>query len=354
MKPGRWLLPLLAASCFVLPSCSLPEGSVTIQGAGATFPAPLYKRWFLEYYHQHPETRVNYQAIGSGSGVRKFIEGLTAFAASDAGVSKGEAEEFQKAHGCEVQLIPMTAGSIVICYNLPGWKGELRLTRNAYLKIFLGEITTWNDPAIVASNSGANLPSLDITVVRRADDSGTTYAFTSHLEAVGKSLNKPWPSGKNKTWPFKEMIGGRGNPGVAAQVQQIPGAVGYLESGFAELAELPAAALENKTGKFVASTPSSSQAALATAKIPDDFRIAIPDPEGEDVYPIVTYTWLACYKDYAKFAKFGGDPKTGATLKRVIHYCLTDGQSLSAELGYIPLPKNVVDRVLEAVKGIKE
>lgn len=352
MKSGTLSLPLLAMFCFVLSSCSFSKDIVTLQGAGATFPAPLYKRWFLEFYKIHPQLRVNYQAIGSGAGIRQFTEGLTAFGASDAAMSKAEVELFQKQRGSDVQLVPMAAGSVVLCYNLPGVAEDLKLTRKTYLQIFLGAITNWTDKALAESNPGVRLPDLDITVVRRADGSGTTYAFTNHLTAVGKDIGVPWTPGVGKSivWPKKEMIGGRGNPGIAALIQQTPGAIGYLESGYAELAKLPEAVLENKSGHFIRATPASSQAALAKAEVPDDFRIWAPDPEAPDGYPIVTYTWLLCYKDYTKFP---GDPQAGAILKKVIGFCLTDGQQYSKELGYTPLPQNVMDRVLSAVAGIK-
>jgi phosphate transport system substrate-binding protein len=352
MKGGRFFLLLVAVSSFMLPSCSLPEGSVTLQGAGATFPAPLYKRWFLEYYLLHPEVRVNYQGIGSSSGIRQFTEGLTVFGASDAAMSQKEVDLFKKERGSDVQLVPMTAGAVVLCYNVPGISQVLKLTRKTYLRIFLGEITNWNHQAIAETNPGVKLPNLDITVVRRADGSGTTYAFTNHLTAAGKNVGVPWSPGVGKSvvWPKKEMIGGRGNPGVAALVQQTPGAIGYLELGYAKLAKLPSAVLENKAGQFVAASTESCRAALANAEIPDDFRIWVPDTDATDGYPIVTYTWLLCYKDYSKYRR---DPTVGETLKAVIRYCLTEGQKFSEELHYTPLPKNVVDRVLVAVNGIK-
>jgi phosphate transport system substrate-binding protein len=350
---GRSLaLVLTAALGTLIPSCSSPEGSVTIQGAGATFPAPLYKRWFLEYYKLHPEVRVNYQGIGSSAGIRKFTEGLTAFGASDAGLNKDEAALFKKERGSDALLLPMTAGSIVLCYNVPEVSAPLRLSRKAYLRIFLGEITSWNDKAIAETNPGVELPDTDITVVRRAEGSGTTYAFTNHLSAVGKAVGIPWTPGVGKaiTWPKPEMIGGRGNPGVAALIQQTPGAIGYLESAYAKLAKLPTALLQNKAGAYVQATPKSGEAALEGAKVPDDFRIEIPDPAGKKAYPIVTYTWVVCYQDYTAF---GGDPAVGETLKQVLRFCLTDGQRYSTELGYIPLPPGVVEPALRAVAGIK-
>jgi phosphate transport system substrate-binding protein len=213
---------------------------------------------------------------------------------------------------------------------------------------FLGEITSWNDSLIADCNPGANLPNLHITVVRRAEGSGTTYAFTNHLISVGKSVGTSWKEEKaNKTWPITQMIGARGNPGVAALIKQTPGAIGYLEYGYAELAELPTAVLENKKGKYVRATPDSSQAAIKGVKLPKDFRPWIPDPAGPDAYPIVTYTWLLCYKDYSF------NPVKGKALLDVIKFCLTDGQKFSKELGYIPLPKDIAQEVLAAVEQIK-
>jgi phosphate transport system substrate-binding protein len=349
-RPGALILTALL--CAAVTGCSNPEGSVTIQGAGATFPAPLYKRWFLEYYKLHPEVRVNYQGIGSSAGIRQFTEGLIAFGASDAGLNKEEAALFKKLRGSDALLVPMTAGSVVLCYNLPELSAPLRLSRKAYLRIFLGEITSWNDKAIADANPGVSLPDTEITVVRRAEGSGTTYAFTNHLSAAGKAVGIPWKPGVGKAiaWPRPEMIGGRGNPGVAALVQQTPGAIGYLESGYAELAKLPTALLENKAGNFVRATAETGRAALEGAEVPADFRISVPDPAGKDAYPIVTYTWLLCYKDYTAFR---GDPAVGETLQKVITFCLTDGQRYSNELGYIPLPRNVVEPALRAVEGIR-
>jgi phosphate transport system substrate-binding protein len=333
-------------------SCSASSDTITLQGAGATFPAPLYKRWFLEYYKRDPEIRVNYQAIGSGAGIRQFTEGLTKFGASDASMSKDEVDLFKtRRHednrDSDVLLLPVTAGSIVLCYNLPGMSADLKLFREAYLKVFLGEITQWNDPLIARANPDVVLPDMPITVVRRAEGSGTTYVFTKHLDAVGKQLGIPWKFGVNKSsssWQ-KDTIGARGNPGVAALVQQTPGSIGYLEFGYADLAKLPTALLENKAGNYVRATPETSQEALAEGTLPSDFRIWITDPGGKDAYPIVTYTWLLCYTNYH-------DAKIAASMKQVLRFCLTEGQRFSAELGYIPLPPAIADRVLQAVARI--
>jgi phosphate transport system substrate-binding protein len=345
---SRRILLVLAAAilCGTSVACSGSGNVVTIQGSGATFPAPLYKRWFLEYYKRDPNVRVNYQGIGSGAGIRQFTEGLTTFGASDAAMNDKEEELFKKQRGVDAILLPMTAGSIVLCYNLPSGLPELKLSRKTYVKIFLGEIRRWDDKAIAETNPGVALPAMPITVGRRADGSGTTYVFTKHLDTVGKRVGVPWKPGVGKSirWP-EGMLGARGNDGVAQLIQQTPGAIGYLEFGYAELSHLPTALLENKSGTFVKATPETSEAALAGAKLPPDFRIWISDPDGKEAYPIVTYTWMLCATRYR-------DARMAEAMKKVLRFCLTEGQKFSPELGYIALPKNVADPVLAAVERI--
>jgi phosphate ABC transporter phosphate-binding protein len=222
-------------ACELVAGCKPADDRVTLQGAGATFPAPLYKRWFLEYYKLHPEIRVNYQPVGSGAGIRQFTEGVTTFGASDAYMSQAEIDRVRE-KARDVVLLPMTAGSIVLCYNLPGGIGGLKLARKAYVDIFLGNITSWADPRIQKDNPDAYLPDVPITVVRRSDGSGTTYAFTNHLNAISDDWKKDKGGpgkGKSVSWPVG--IGGKGNSGVAALIEQTPGAIGYLEYGYAEL-----------------------------------------------------------------------------------------------------------------------
>src|SRR5262249_39441965 len=232
------------------------------------FPAPLYKRWFIEYYAAHPEVRVNYSPIGSGAGIRQFTAGLTSFGASDAGTSKKEIEKLPKEYG-GVLLLPMTAGEIVLSYNLP-LTAPLRLSRRAYIKIFLREIEKWNDPEIAKDNPGVELPDEKITVVTRADSSGTTFAFTTHMAAVAKTLSIEWTPGVDKSVPWKESIAAQGNDGVAALIQLTPGAIGYVEFGYAKLAALRMAALENRSHEFILPDESGKggQRALEGAKIP--------------------------------------------------------------------------------------
>jgi phosphate transport system substrate-binding protein len=321
---------------------------VTVKGAGATFPAPLYKRWFLEYYKMHPNVRVNYQPVGSGAGIRQFTDGLLQFGASDAFMTDKEIEKVP--HG--VVQLPMTAGMIVLCYNVPGGPASLRLSRDTYVDIFLGHIDNWNDKAIAADNPDASLPDLPITVVRRAEGSGTTYAFTNHLTKINDKWKNGPGKGKSVVWPVG--VGAKGNDGVAALIQQTPGAIGYLEFGYGKLSNLPMARLENKRGKFLEPNPSTGLEAIKMKKddkgnpvIPKDFFIEIPDPESESAYPIVTYTWMLIKKNYSTKAK---DVRAAPALRDVLIYCLTDGQKLSEEIYYLPLPEELAKEVLQKVK----
>ncbi|HEV3112465.1 MAG TPA: phosphate ABC transporter substrate-binding protein PstS [Candidatus Binataceae bacterium] len=312
---------------------------VTLQGTGATFPAPLYQRWFSEYNKLHPDVEINYQALGSGAGIKQFQQGLVNFGASDAAMTDAEMAAVKQG----VVLLPMTAGSIVLTYNLPDAPSELKLSREAYTGIFLGKITQWNDPAIAKANPGAKLPDTKITIVSRSDGSGTTYVFTSHLSAISDA----WKSGPGagKTVNFPVGVAGKGNPGVAALIKQTPGAIGYVEYGYAKQTGMPMASLENKSGKFVKPGLESGKNSLASVQLPDNLRAWITDPAGADAYPIVTYTWLLCYKKY-------DDPKIAAALKSIIRYGLSTGQTFSVELGYIPLPPNVVSAVTKALDQI--
>jgi phosphate transport system substrate-binding protein len=346
----RTALRLLAALfCCCTASCSADD-DISLQGAGATFPAPLYQRWVLEYYKAHPDVRVNYQAIGSGAGQRRFSDELVSFGASDEYMDAKKAEKIKRG----VLQIPMTAGSIAICYNVPGAGPGLRLSRKAYVGIFTGDVNRWNDPLIAENNPGVALPDLEITVIRRAEGSGTTAVFTGHLSKVDPEFQKRVGKGKTVNWP-KDFLGGKGNAGVAALVEQTPGAVGYLEYGYAILAKLNMSALQNhaglhataekKAGIFVLPGKDSGQAALSSAKFQPDFHIVEADPKGADAYPIATYTWLLCFKRY-------DDPKVSATLKDVLRYCLTDGQKINEQLGYLPLPEEVRSAALKAVDTI--
>ena len=314
------------------------SAAITLQGTGATFPAPLYQRWFQQYNKLHPDVQINYQALGSGAGIKQFQQGLVDFGASDAAMTDAEIAAVKNG----VVLLPMTAGSIVLTYNLPG-VSELKLSRDAYVGIFLGKITKWNDPIIAKANPGAKLPDTAVTVVSRSDGSGTTFVFTSHLTRSVR-IGKSGP-GAGKSVNFPVGVAGKGNPGVTALIKQTPGAIGYVEYGYAKQTGMPMASLENKSGKFIKPDLASGQKALAGVQLPANMRAWITDPAEADAYPIVTYTWLLCYKKYP-------DPKTAETLKSVIKYGLSQGQSFSADLGYIPLPAATVDQVTKALDQI--
>ena len=342
---------LILATCCGLASCSnAPSKSdgksgstapVKLQGAGASFPAPLYMKWFKTYTTAHPGVQIDYQSVGSGKGVQQVIEKIVDFGASDAAMSP---EEMSKVD-VGVQLLPMTAGSIVLAYNLEG-VDNLKLSRDAYIAIFLGKITKWNDPKIAGANPGVKLPDSNINVVVRSDGSGTSYVFTQHLSAISEEFKKSVGTNKQPNWPAGTKA--NKNDGVAAALIQTPGSIGYIEYGYAKLnpSKVKMAELQNKAGKFVPPTNESGQAALAAISLPEDLIAWLPDPEGDQSYPIVTFTWIIAYKKYP-------DVKKAQTLKDALSYCLTDGQKDAEPLGYIPLPATVVTKVKAALDNIK-
>ena len=326
----------------LIAACGDASNKVRLTGSGASFPYPIYSTWFKAYGRANQDVLINYQAKGSGAGIRDFINGTVDFAGSDAAMSDAEIAEVDGG----VVMIPITAGKIVVAYNLPGLEEPLRLARDVYPRIFLGEIERWNDPAIAASNPGATLPDLPITVVRRADSSGTTFAFTNHLSAASPAWRDGPGTGKTVVWADTDkIVASPKNDGVTATILQTPGAIGYIEYGYAKFGKVPMAMLENRTGNYVLPGTESGQAALEGAIVPADLRVWVPDPEGEDAYPIVTYTWLLLRRN-------NDDANVTKALKALVTSCLTDGQARAGELGYLPLPRNVVDRSLSALEKI--
>ncbi|MEY4300027.1 MAG: hypothetical protein RIR25_1263 [Verrucomicrobiota bacterium] len=310
-----------------------------ISGAGATFPAPLYQRWSAEYNKQAPTVQVNYQSVGSGAGVKNFLQGVVDFGASDAAMTD---EEIAKApHG--TVMIPATAGSVVLAYNLPGVT-NLRVSRTALTGIFLGTIKRWNDPALAACNPGTALPDLPVNVAYRSDGSGTTFVFTQHLAAISPEFDQQ--VGVDKSVSFPVGVGGKGNEGVTSLVKQAAGTIGYVEFGYAEQNGLACAALENKSGQFVAPSPESGAAALSSVVLPENLRAWPVDPESPAAYPITTFTWLLLSKKYDDAAKL-------KALKDWVGYGLTGGQSFALQLGYIPLPESVVAQAQAALATVE-
>lgn len=313
-------------------------GAVTLQGAGASFPAPLYSKWFKAYSAAHQNVLVDYQSVGSGSGVKSFMDHTVDFGASDAAMKP---EDMAKvAEG--VQLFPMTAGSIVLAYNVPGLD-ELKLSRAAYVGIFSGTIKRWTDPAIVSANPGAKLPDLPINVVVRADSSGTSFVFSQHLSAVSEDFGKSVGANTMPNWPVGTKS--KGNEGVTASVMTTPGAIGYIEYGYARSQKVPMAVLENKSGKYVQASTDSGRVALSSEPIPDDMIAWAKDPDAADAYPIVTYTWLICYKKYP-------DKMKAEAMQDLVRFGLTEGQKDAESLGYIPLPDSVVAKATSAIQNL--
>ncbi len=337
MKPISLItIAIAAAAAAILASSAKAQ---QLSGAGATFPAPLYQRWAVEYNKLHPKVQVNYQSVGSGAGVKQFVQGTVDFAASDAAMSDEEIAKVKQG----VVMIPATAGSIVIAYNLPDVK-DLKLSREAYVGIFLGKVTKWNDPAIAKENPGVTLPDMSINVAFRADGSGTTFVFTKHLAAINKDFADEVGTDKSVTWPVG--AGGKGNEGVTALVKQTPGTIGYVEYGYAVNNGLSMASLQNKAGNFVKPTDASGAATLGHVEFPENLRVWPEDPTGDEDYPIATFTWLLLYKKYTDADKL-------KALKEFVTYGLVEGQKFSAELGYIPLPAPVVEKSKVALATIQ-
>jgi phosphate transport system substrate-binding protein len=327
----------LAASSLI---SGLQAAPITLNGSGATFPAPLYMRWASDFKKSNPDITVNYQGVGSGAGVKQFTDGITDFGASDVAMSDAEITKVSD----NVLMLPATAGTIVLAYNLPEVPAGLKLSREAVAGILLGTVKVWNDPLIAKENPDAKLPSTPVTVVSRADGSGTTAVFTAHIAAISPEFATKVGSGKQVTWPVG--VSGKGNDGVTALIKQTPGAIGYVEYGYAANNKLTMASLQNKSGNFIAPTIESGAATLASVNLPANFRAFINDPEGANDYPIATFTWLLVKKTYTDAAK-------AAAIKAFVKYGLTTGQQAAPELGYITLPASVVEKVTAALQSVK-
>ncbi len=340
---------LVACVCAGTASCRPPisEDSplgarVALTGAGASFPALLYQSWAISLYREMPELRINYQSMGSGAGVKQLINGVVDFGASDVAMTPDEVAQTKDG----ALLLPMTAGAVVLAYNLPDLTAPLRMSRQTYADIFLGKTTHWRDSAVAADNPEATLPDLPIVVVHRADGSGTTAVLTAHLAAINPEWNDAVGVGKSVEWPRTgTFIGSKGNEGATVQIMQMPGALGYLDYSYAANNDLAMATLENKAGRFIPPTHESTAAGLGSAPLPPDFRLFITDPDGAGSYPIVTYTWLLAYGRYE-------DPLAAKAMEIFIEYGLTKGQDVAPALGYAPLPQAVRERVAAAADAI--
>jgi phosphate transport system substrate-binding protein len=317
----------------------------TLNGAGATFPNPMYSKWFNEYHKLHPEIQINYQPIGSGGGIRQVTEGTVDFGASDMPMKDAQLKEAQDRLKTKMLNIPTVLGAVVPAYNIPGISGEVKFTPEILAGIYLGKITNWNDKAISAVNPGMNFPNQGIVVVHRSDGSGTTFVWTDYLSKISTEWKSQVGADTSVKWP--RGLGGKGNDGVAASVRQIAGAMGYVELIYAVQNKIAYGSVKNSAGVFVKASLESVTAAAASApKMPADFRVSITNAPGKDAYPISSFTWLL-------IPQTSKDPAKGKILADFLNWMITDGQKMTTALDYAPLPENVVAKVKETIKQVK-
>jgi phosphate transport system substrate-binding protein len=333
----RKIVPLLVCVLLALPVV----GQTTLNGAGATFPNPMYSKWFSEYHKVHADVQVNYQAIGSGGGIRQVTAGTVDFGASDMPMTDKQLQEAKT----KILNIPTVLGAVVPAYNVAGITGEVKFTPEALAGIFLGKISKWNDKAITSANPGVNFPDQPIIVVHRTDGSGTTFIWTDYLSKVSPEWKSLVGSDTAVKWPIG--MGGSHNEGVAGMIRQLPGSIGYVELIYAVQNNIPYGSVRNSSGVFLKASLDGVTAAAASApKMPPDFRVSITNAPGKDAYPISSFTWLLIPAQ-------SKDPAKGKILADFLNWMVTDGQKITSALTYAPLPDNVAAKVKEAIKQVK-
>lgn len=340
MRPMHKILAAMAAGVALV--SGVAAQTMKINGAGATFPYPIYSKWFDEYHKANPNVEINYQSIGSGGGIRQVTNQTVFFGATDGPMTN---DQLLAAPG-KLLHFPTVLGADVPVYNIPGVSTELKFSGAVLADIFLGKITKWNDPALVKLNAGVTLPSTDITVVHRSDGSGTTYIWVDYLAKVSPEWKSKVGVATSVNWPAG--VGGKGNEGVAGLVRQTPGAIGYVELIYALQNKISYGSVQNLAGEFVAASEKSVTAAAASAagKMPADFRVSITNAEGKGAYPVSSFTWLLFYEN----------PKDKAQAKVMVEFmkwALSDGQKFAGQLGYAPLPAEVIKLELAALAKIK-
>src|SRR5580698_8012116 len=324
----RRTMLVLACALLALPAIA----QTTLNGAGATFPYPMYSKWFSEYHKLHPEIQINYQSIGSGGGIRQVINGTVDFGASDGPMT----DEMLKEAKTKILHMPTVVGADVPAYNIPGMTAELKFTPEALAGIFLGKITKWNDKAVTGANPGVNLPDKDIIVVHRSDGSGTTYIWTDYLSKVSPEWQSQVGTGTSVKWPIG--LGGKGNEGVAGSIRQLQGSIGYVELIYAAQNNIPFGSVRNAAGNFLKASLDGVTAAAASApKMPDDFRVSITNAPGKDAYPISSFTWLLIPAQIPDAGK-------AKAVKDFLAWMLTEGQKVAPTLFFAPVPKAVVEK----------
>jgi phosphate transport system substrate-binding protein len=311
-----------------------------LNGAGATFPYPIYSKWFSEYNKIHPDVQINYQSIGSGGGIRQVSTGTVDFGASDGPMTDQQLSEAKS----KIYHIPTVLGAVVPAYNIPGVKQELKFSGQTLAKIFLGQITTWSDPAIAKDNPGVNFPNTNIVVVRRSDGSGTTYCFTDYLSKISQEWSQGPGKGTSVKWPTG--IGAKGNEGVAGMIRQMEGAIGYVELIYAEQNHIAYGSVKNSAGSFVKASLESVTAAAASAKMPNDYRVSITNAPGKEAYPISTFTWLL-------IPAKNSDANKHKAIVDFLNWMVNDGQKMTKELTYAPLPQEVATKVKQTISQLK-
>ena len=333
------MLRRIALLCLAL---AVPAGAqTTLNGAGATFPNPIYSKWFSEYHKAHPDIQINYQPIGSGGGIRQVLAGTVDFGATDGPMSD---EQLAQAKS-KILHVPTVLGADVPAYNIPGVTAELKFTPEILAGIFMGKISTWNDPAIAKANPGVNLPNQPIIVIHRSDGSGTTYIWTDYLSKVSSDWQSQVGKGTSVKWPVG--LGGKGNEGVAGMIRQMQGSIGYIELIYAIENKISYGIVKNAAGDFVKASLESVTAAAASVKsMPTDFRVSITNAPGKDAYPISSFTWLLIPEQSKDAAK-------GKILADFLAWMVGDGQKMTAQLAYAPLPESVAAKVRVEIKQVR-
>ncbi len=332
------MLRRIALLCIALAVPAL--GQTTLNGAGATFPYPMYSKWFSDYHKLHPDIEINYQSIGSGGGIRQVLAGTVDFGASDGPMTDEQLKEAK----IKILHIPTVLGADVPAYNIPGVTQELKFTPDVLADIFLGKINSWNDARITKANPGVNLPNQPILVIHRSDGSGTTYIWTDYLSKVSPEWQSQVGKGTSVKWPVG--LGGKGNEGVAGLIRQMQGAIGYIELIYAVKNNITYGSVRNQGGEFVKASLDSVTAAAASVKnMPADFRVSITDAPGKDAYPISSFTWLLIPTQAKEQAK-------GKIIAAFLTWMVNDGQKLTADLSYAPLPASVAAKVKDTIKQV--
>jgi phosphate transport system substrate-binding protein len=325
---------------------SASMAALSLTGAGATFPYPIYSKWFDEFHKKNSNVEINYQSLGSGAGIRQVTEGTVDFGASDGPMNDDQLKAYQVKHGFPILHFPTVLGADVPTYNIPGVSGELNFTPDALAGIFLGRISKWNDPAIAGANKGVNLPANDIVVIHRSDGSGTTYIWTDYLSKVSSDWKDKVGKGTSVSWPVG--LGGKGNENVAGLVKQTPNSIGYVELIYAIQTKMPYGKVKNSSGDFIKADLTSVSAAASGAikTMPDDFRVSITNAPGKTAYPISSFTWLLIPSKFSDAAKRDA-------LKGFVEWMLADGQNYAESLAYAKLPPEVVAKEVKALSKIQ-